>query len=202
MPFVRWFAVRWPKRRREAASPMLGVVSRDPYMSNSPAKSETQTRTATNVSATGYLHPGYAAALAEFGEPLELPLCQGWRLRRAIADTPYHDAMGCYPLFTCRNWAELPNDLAALEGDLVSVAVVSDPFGNRNPVTLEAYFDRVVRFKEHFVVDLSAAPETFISKHHRYYARKALGELRVELRESRPAHRRMDELVRESDPTA
>jgi hypothetical protein len=143
---------------------------------------------ATNVKATGYLHPGYAAALAEFGEPIELPRCQGWLLRRAISGTPYHDAIGCYPLFTCRNRAKLAEDLAALVGDLVSVALVLDPFGDWDLSVLQTYFDRVVRFKEHFVVDLSGNPETFISKHHRYYTRKALSQFHVERCETPALH--------------
>ncbi|PYS84869.1 MAG: hypothetical protein DMF67_03065 [Acidobacteria bacterium] len=38
----------------------------------------------------------------------------------------------------------------------------------------------VVPFKQHFVVDLSRAPEEFVHAHHRRNARKALRELRVE----------------------
>jgi len=129
---------------------------------------------------TGYVHPDYAAAFGDFGEPLSLPKCQGWLLKRTIPGTDHHDAMGCYPLFSCRDWAHLPQDLTDRAADLVSVSLVLDPFGEWELSGLHAFFDRVVRFKEHFVVDLSVPLDSFVPKHHRYYARKALRELKVE----------------------
>jgi hypothetical protein len=66
---------------------------------------------------TGYMHPGHAESLAEFGTPRGLPCSGGWLLERAIPGFGSHDAMGCYPLFACRDWAALPTDLKNLEGD-------------------------------------------------------------------------------------
>ena len=43
---------------------------------------------------TGYLHPGYARSLAEFGTPRELERSGGWLLERAIPGSSYFDAMG------------------------------------------------------------------------------------------------------------
>ncbi|HEX4779105.1 MAG TPA: hypothetical protein VH301_00025, partial [Usitatibacter sp.] len=81
------------------------------------------------TSPTGYAHPGYARSLAEFGSPLELAASGGWMLQREIPDGDSRDAMGCYPLLFCRDWGALRADLDALEGRLVSVSAVPDPFG-------------------------------------------------------------------------
>jgi hypothetical protein len=137
---------------------------------------------------SGYNHPSYVASLTEFGEPLELPRCQGWLLRRSIAGTPDSDAMGCYPLFSCEDWSRLADDLASVGGNLVSVAIVADPFGTWELTTLRRAFDRVEPFKNHFAVDLRDEPERFITKHHRYYARKALRKLRVECSNNPAGH--------------
>jgi hypothetical protein len=128
---------------------------------------------------TGYMHPDYAASLAEFGKPLELPHSNGWLLERVIPGYESPDAMGCYPLFACRNWSGLSMDLDDLEGKLVSVALVADPFGNYDKPMLDKCFDRVIAFKKHFVADLSEPPESIVSKHHRNYALKALGNVSV-----------------------
>src|SRR5690349_8434686 len=70
---------------------------------------------------TGYLHPAYAESLSEFGRPRLLPRSRGWILERPIPACPYFDAMGCYPLFTCHDWSELPGDLVDLGSELVSL---------------------------------------------------------------------------------
>jgi len=130
---------------------------------------------------TGYMHPGYAGSLVEFGRPRELPHSGGWLLERVINGSETHDAMGCYPLFACRDWAALPLDLDELEGEIVSVALVADPFGNYDRPLLDQCFDTVFVFKEHFVADLSEPAETFVSKHNRKYALKALREVNVQV---------------------
>lgn len=129
--------------------------------------------------ASGYAHPLYAASLSGFGEPRHLPRSGGWLLERAIPDTPYRDAMGPYPLFACEDWPSLNGDLDEIE-DLVSLTLVTDPFGGYDEPLLNQCFDTVQRFKEHFVADLDQPPETLVSKHHRYYARRALEKVRVE----------------------
>lgn len=132
----------------------------------------------------GYLHPDYAHSLEEFGQPRLLRGCQGWILERSIANTPLRDGMGCYPLFCCQDWSQVQTDLAHIQAseELVSLAVVTDPFGTYNRADLEqAFHDRVQTFKAHFVVDLHNAPLSSISSHHRRYARKALREVEVEL---------------------
>jgi hypothetical protein len=129
---------------------------------------------------TGYLHPDYARALGEFGEPIALENSGGWLLRRPVEGTDYHDAMGPYPIFSCRDWDRLAVDLTARRGELVSVALVADSFGAHDEALLRATFDRVIPFKSHFVAELDRPVETIASKHHRYYARKALAQVTVE----------------------
>ncbi len=129
----------------------------------------------------GYLHAHYAQSLADFGEPCELPHSGGGILKRKVPNSPYYDAMGCYPLFCCKDWARLPKDLDQLEDDFVSLALVTDPFGGYDLKLLHHCFKNVViPFKEHFVVDLSRPPLSFISNHHRRNAKKALKNVQFE----------------------
>jgi hypothetical protein len=131
-----------------------------------------------------YLHPQYAGSLSEFGRPLKLPRCGGWLLRREIPGADATDATGCYPLFACRDWSRLGEDVDALEG-MVSIVLVTDPFGRFDREDLVPHFDDVRTFKSHFVVDLARPVEQVASRHHRYYARRALRELDIE-RQARP----------------
>ena len=134
--------------------------------------------------ATGYAHAQYARALSEFGFPLELSASQAWYLRRTIPASPYSDAMGCYPLFSCRDWRSLRSDLDSLGDDVVSFSVVADPFGDHDEAYLkECFRDLVVPFKSHFVSDLTLPREKFVSAHHRRNARQALGRMEVEVGE-------------------
>jgi hypothetical protein len=141
----------------------------------------------------GYTHPQYAASLAEFGEPVPLPKSGGWVLKRPIRNSPYHDALSCYPLFKCKEWGHLSGDLEALGSKLVSLSVVLDPFAPLTPHDLKTMFDIVKPFKKHFIVDLTHDPQKEISKHHRYYTQKALKTLRVEVTTTPSAH--LDEWV-------
>lgn len=130
---------------------------------------------------TGYLHTKYAESLAEFGCPRLLPKSQGWILERQITGFPCRDAIGCYPLFACKDWTVLCEDLESIDNDLVSLAVVTDPFGNYNIEDLKQCFNhKVIPFKEHFIVDLTSPLDTFVSSHHRRYIRKALQNVQVE----------------------
>lgn len=131
----------------------------------------------------GYLGRVYVDALAQFGRALELPASQGWLLSRSIPGHPGdEDACGAYPLFCCRHWNRLADDLAVLEDRLVSCVVITDPFGNYTQVDLRAAFpDMVKPFKEHFVVELDGTLENIVQAHHRYYARKAIRDYSVAL---------------------
>jgi hypothetical protein len=132
-----------------------------------------------------YLHPLYASSLSEFGQPLELPRCGGWLLRRQIPGADATDATGCYPLFACRDWSRLGEDIERLE-DLVSLVLVTDPFGDVDLEDLGRRFDDARIFKRHYLIDLTTSVERIASRHHRYYARRALREVEIE-RQSRPA---------------
>jgi hypothetical protein len=127
------------------------------------------------------MHRAHAESLAEFGTPREVPHSGGWLLERPIPGSESRDAMGCYPLFACRDWSALPTDLDDLKGELVSVSLVADPFGKYDRTLLDQCFDVVTPFKEHFIADLSETPEAIVSKHHHKYALKALGEVDVQL---------------------
>ncbi len=130
---------------------------------------------------TGYGHSLYASSLTDFGQPRLLPHCAGWILERAIPGSTDRDGMGCYPLFACRDWSYLGADLADLGNDLVSLVLVTDPYGDYDPAKLAAWFNRgAVPFKEHFVHDLSRPLEQSVSRHHRRNARKALTRFQVE----------------------
>jgi hypothetical protein len=136
--------------------------------------------------AAGYLSPAYAAAVSSAGVPRPLPRSGGWIIERtvAVAGTGAAapcDAMGSYPLFCCARWRELAADLDALDRPLVSLVVVTDPFGDYTAAELGASFpDRVARYKDHFVADLSRPLESFVSDHHRRYARAAARDVEVE----------------------
>ena len=131
--------------------------------------------------ATGYLHALYCQSLSEFGRPRYLPESGGWILERRIPDSEELDAMGCYPFFVCSDWSRLNVDLENTGDSLVCISLVTDPFGKYTPADLKACFpDLAIPFKEHFVVDLSRSPDTFVNSHHRRNARKALREISIE----------------------
>lgn len=130
---------------------------------------------------TGYLHSGYAESLAEFGQPRLLPKSRGWILKRQIPGYPLYDAMGCYPLFACQDWSQLHTDINSMAGELISLALVTDPFGAYDAAYLQRCFkDVVIPFKEHFIIDLGRKLDTFVSSHHSRYARKALQNVFVQ----------------------
>jgi hypothetical protein len=130
---------------------------------------------------TGYLHPQYAVSLAEFGVPRVLPRSGGWILMRPIPGAAQRDAMGCYPLFACRDWSQLAADLADVADDLVCLSIVTDPFGEYDQALLQECFpDKVVPFKQHFCIDLERSMEEYVQRENRRNARRALKRLAVE----------------------
>lgn len=131
---------------------------------------------------TGYLNHLYAQSLAEYGMPLELPASQGWILKRPIPGTHEFDGMGCYPIFACQDWSALPTDLAQVAGQLICLSVVTDPFGRYNQQDLlNAFVDIARPYKQHFVIDLAQAPESFVATHHQRNAVKALRTVAVDV---------------------
>jgi len=130
---------------------------------------------------TGYLHRSYAESLADVGEPVELPSSRGWILQRRTPVLDLRDAMGCYPIFCCRQWQALGDDLDRLRDTLVAISLVTDPFGDYSVDLLQSLFDIAGPHKEHFVADLSRPLEQYTSARHRKYARKALQKIAVEV---------------------
>lgn len=131
---------------------------------------------------SGYLHPSYAASLSSLGQPHVLPRSGGVILKRRIPGSEREDAMGLYPLFCCANWAELQSDIEDLRrSGLVSLVLVTDPFGPLSEATLSQMFDRVIPFKRHYCADLSSPPESYISGHRRRLARKALDRISIQV---------------------
>ncbi len=130
----------------------------------------------------GYLHPLYIQSLGEFGTPYALPESGGWLLERPITGSDYADAMGGYPIFSCQDWSQLYEDLQALNGKLVSVAVVIDPFGQYDNDALTRCFpDVFIPFKKHYIVQLAGTPLDGVKTRHRDYAIQALRSLDVEM---------------------
>jgi hypothetical protein len=137
----------------------------------------------------GYLHPGYAASLAEWGAPTELPRSGGWFLKRPIPGIEAWDGMGCYPFLACRDWSALGSDLEGLKGELVSFVAAPDPFGDYTVAQLVAAFgDQVVKFKDHHVADLRRPLDSFLSKRRRQRADRALRIVDVEFSEQPLQH--------------
>jgi hypothetical protein len=89
--------------------------------------------------------------------------------------------MGCYPLFSCLDWSQLRKDLEELDSELVSLALVTDPFSAIDGRHLAQYFDVVKPFKTHYVVDLSYSLKSFVHKVHSYNARRSLKRMDVEV---------------------
>ena len=137
---------------------------------------------------TGYLHPQYAESLCEFGEPLQLPKSGGWLLTRRV-DGVQADAMSAYPLFACLDWKSLKSDFNQLSKSLVSVVVVTDPFGEYDePLLRDCFGDLVAPFKSHFACDLRHPLERAISNHHARNARIGLARVAVERCEDPSSH--------------
>lgn len=136
-------------------------------------------------SLTGYLHPDYAASLAEFGELVRLPRSGGYLLRRRIPGTDLFDAIGTYPYLTCVSWHQLADDLDELETrepDLVSVTAAPDPFGDFRPDELRRAFpDLCNPYKQHYVADLTLADEEIVAAHHMRKLPKVYRSLSVEV---------------------
>lgn len=142
---------------------------------------------------TGYLHPRYAESFFEFATPLELPRSGGSILEREIPGSALRDAMGPYPIFACRDWTGLAADLDGLADRVVSVTLVTDPFGGFDEPLLRRCFDLVRPYKPQYVTDLSRAVEDSLGRRHRRNLTKA--RARVELETCPEPVRHLDEWV-------
>jgi hypothetical protein len=130
---------------------------------------------------TGYLHPDYAASHSEFGSPIYLSASGGWLLARRIGDSGFSDAMGCYPLFCCMDWDGLRHDLETLRDQLISIVVVTDPFGKYSSGLLNTCFDHVKFFKHHYVIETGRPLAEFVKPSHRREALHSMRHVDVQL---------------------
>jgi hypothetical protein len=130
----------------------------------------------------GYLNQRYIASLHFWGEPLWLEKAQAWLLKRSLPDSkkrPGYDLSGAYPFFRCLKPENLAISLAELESQsqALSLVLVSDPL-TKAPELWPKIFPEICRpFKSHWGIDFSQPLS--ISKHHRYYARKAQQNLQI-----------------------
>lgn len=130
----------------------------------------------------GYRDPAYPATLSAWGRPVPLASAGGWLLERAVPGSDARDATGPYPLFACRDWRALGDDLDALEGRLVTVTAITDPFADTTEAELRAAFRTLVRpYRHHYVIDLAPGAPRSWSHHTEHTARRALRTLDLEL---------------------
>ncbi len=133
----------------------------------------------------GYLDPAYAASMAAGGKLVPLAKSGGVITVRRIPGIELEDAMAPYPFLVCRDWRGLKDDIAKLNGSLVSVTAVTDPLADVDEGLLRESFNHLVRrYKAHFIIDITKPMETFIDPHHRGCARRALRKIVVELCEN------------------
>src|SRR5262249_4258104 len=126
------------------------------------------------MSRRGYLSPEYASSLPECGNPVPLARSGGFLLERPVTGNDAVDAMGPYPMFCCVDWSALGEDLADVGDHVVSVVLVTDPFGPDDPAALADAFNRgLVHYKDHHVIDLEVPSDRSACSHHRRNARKA-----------------------------
>ena len=85
------------------------------------------------------------------------------------------------PYFPARIGGELYADLEQIGEGLVSLALVTDPFGEYDVAYLQRCFrDVVIPFKEHYVADLSLPLQDIAGRRHRKNGRRALKEIEVD----------------------
>ncbi len=129
----------------------------------------------------GYLSKSYAASFEQIGASHHLPACDGWAIIRNIPDTPYRDAMGCYPLFSCGSWEDLGSDLSSFPEHTVAFSMVTDPLGDFTDADLQSVFTDLCRpFKQHYILDLEKDVSPVIASNHLRNAKKALKTLQIE----------------------
>lgn len=140
--------------------------------------------TKINAEYSGYQHADYAHSFKKYGTPRELTHSKGWVIERTIPNTPYYDAMGCYPLFQCQHWECLPDDLQALgNGELVSLVMVSEPMLDNSMQHIFKHFDIAQPFRAHYFIDLERPLEQSMARRHRRYVGKASKVLDIDIPE-------------------
>lgn len=128
----------------------------------------------------GYSSRQYAEAFSQVGKIQHLTSSNSWIIQRDIEATPYKDAMGCYPLFSCSNWDKLAEDFSAFPDDVIAFSMVTDPFSDVDERRLKNLFPDVCKpFKSHFILDLDQEVSKVIKSNHLRNAKKALKKLQI-----------------------
>jgi hypothetical protein len=127
----------------------------------------------------GYSSEQYACAVSDGGTVTHLANCGGYILTRQINDSELSDAAGPYPLFCCKHWESLRQDIDQLS-NVVSLGLVTDPFGQFDAEVLKDCFPDIMKqFKLHYVVELSDDLTKTVSRHHQRNVRKSLRSVKV-----------------------
>lgn len=109
---------------------------------------------------------------AQSPQPVSLPRCGGWLLRRDLGPALQPDWTNAYPLFSCTQPELLPQDLAAgCAEKAVTLTLVLDPMVDWPLERLIAPGDVLNALSEHWVIDLQR-PGYQPSAHHRRSLRK------------------------------
>jgi Acetyltransferase (GNAT) domain len=136
---------------------------------------------------TGYRSREYARSLGGWGEVLALDGCGGHVLLRQVRNSVWRDGTGCYPIFSCRRWSALEDDVKQLPPDLISLTLVTDPFCPLAEPELRQIF-RVVRpMGEHYIVDLPSLSAGWPSRHHRRKLREVPPDVEIAIVDDPPA---------------
>lgn len=129
---------------------------------------------------SGYSSRQYAEAFSHVGQIQHLTASNSWIIQRAIEQTPYKDAIGCYPLFSCPNWDKLADDITTFPEDVIAFSLVTDPFSDVDERKLKALFPDVCKpFKSHYVLNLEQDVRKTIGSNHQRNAKKALKQLQI-----------------------
>ena len=130
----------------------------------------------------GYFHPSYAESFSKIGQPIFLPKSKGWIIKRQIPHTKFFDAMGPYPLFFCENWDSLPDDLIALQNQIISMSFVIGPFQEFSINKYQSFFETFFEYKDHFIIDTRLPLNQFISRGRRKKTRRSLKDVTVDIK--------------------
>ncbi len=132
----------------------------------------------------GYASRLYAESL-RIGKPVLLKQSGGYLIERNFPSkngaTDY-DLTGPYPVYSCKNWSRLSDDIHSLEKHNISVSLVTDPFFDCDIDYLETIFtDKFVLFKKHYIVNLSEDLDSHISRNHKRNIKRAQNNVDIEI---------------------
>ena len=127
----------------------------------------------------GYGSQGYARSLSYLGPAIYLAASQSWLIRRPIPNTPYFDAMGCYPLWCCDQWSKLDEDLSQLN-DIVSVVGIASPLASHT-VLKKVFSDCCKVYKNAYLANAHTAWIETVTAHHRRNIKRAYQHCHVDI---------------------